>query len=263
VRAVALLLAGCAVSVAAAQAPQPAKPPEQFEVASIRRNPGTGFSQINTQPGGRFIVSNFSLYDVITVAFGISGLQLVDVPRWVQVEKYDITATTGRDEYLSVVAMRPLIQRLLAERFQLEVSRERREIQAYALVRLRPNMLGPQLTPSTADCSTRESRDLANPKRCGTGVPIVGIITGIGSTSAQIANTVGAFIGTFVDDETGLTGRFDISLKWTPNLAADAGAADGVSIFTAVQEQLGLRLEPRRKMIDVIAITRIERPTDN
>ena len=258
-----LLFTVCAVAVAAVQAPQPVKLPARFEVASIRSNPGKGFSQINTQPGGRFIVTNFPLVDVITVAYGVRSVELLDVPRWVQVEKFDIIASTGRDEYLSVVAMRPLIQTLLAERFQLEVAREQREMQGYALVRLRPNALGPQLTPTKADCSTPESRDLASPSYCGVRAGAVGTITGTGAPSIQLARTIGAFVPMFVDDETGLMGRFDFTLKWNPNLADDPAVPDRVSIFTALQEQLGLRLDPRRKPVAVVVIKRIERPTEN
>ena len=68
---------------------------------------------------------------------------------------------------------------------------------------------------------------------------------------------------TFVDDETGLTGAYDFTLKWNPTLTDDTAALDRVSVFTALQEQLGLRLEPRRKPVEVVAIKRIERPTEN
>jgi len=102
------------VSAGAAQAPSPTKLPARFEVASIRPSPGTGINRITSEPGGRYLVVNFPLVDVIESAFDLRSFQLVDVPRWVQVERFDIIASTGRDEYLSVVAMRPLIQRLLA-----------------------------------------------------------------------------------------------------------------------------------------------------
>ena len=258
---VGIVLATQALTAAVPQRSQPSTAATRFEVASIRRNPGKGLGRISTEPGGRFVVTNMTLDTVITSAFGIRGFQLVDAPRWVYVEKYDILARTGLDDYPSVVAMRPVIQALLAERFQLEVSREPREMQTYALVRLRPDALGPQLVQSKADCRSPESRDLANPVRCGTDSPGDGVITGKGSASVSLANILGAFAGTFVDDETGLTGAFDFTLKWNPNLNDDP--ADGVSMFTAVQEQLGLKLDPRRRAVDVIAIKRIERPTEN
>ena len=252
-----------AVSVAAAQVPPATKPAEKFEVASIGRSAGTGAGRLTAQPGGRFLVNNFPLEIVITSAFDIRPFQLVDVPRWVQVERFDIVASTGRDEYLSVVAMRPLIQRLLAERFQLEVSREQREMQTYALMRARPDRLGPQIAPSTADCSTPESRDPSRPGACGIRIPNPGAVSSKGSPLNSLARTLIVFMNTFVDDETGVTGAYDFTLKWNPSLTGDAAGADPVSIFAALQEQLGLRLEPRRKAVDVVAIKRIERPTEN
>jgi uncharacterized protein (TIGR03435 family) len=258
-----LLVAVSAVSVAAAQAPPATKPAERFEVASIRPNPGTGFSRINTEPGGRYLVVNFPLVDVILSAFDLRSFQLVDVPRWVQVEKFDIVANTGRDEYLSVVAMRPLIRTLLAERFQLEVSREQRDTQTYALVRVSPDKLGPQITPSTADCSTPEKSDPTKPGACGIRMSVPGAITARGSPLNSLARFLIGSTNTFVDDETGLPGAYDFTLKWNPTLTDDTAALDRVSVFTALQEQLGLRLEPRRKPVEVVAIKRIERPTEN
>ena len=260
---ISLLVAVSLVSGAAAQAPPATKPAERFEVASIRPSPGTGFSRITTEPGGRYLVVNFPLIDVIQSAFDLLSFQLVDVPRWVQLEKYDIVASTGRDEYPSVVAMRPLIRRLLAERFQLEVSREQRETQTYALVRVRPDRLGPQITPSTADCSTPESRDPTKPGSCGIRMSVPGAITAKGSPLISLARFLIGSTNTFVDDETGMTGAYDFALKWNPTLTDDTAALDRVSVFTALQEQLGLRLEPRRRAVEVVAIKRIERPTGN
>jgi len=257
-----VLSAVSVVAVVAAQAPPSTKPAARFEVASIRPSSGTGSGRLTAEPGGRFLVTNFPLQIVITSAFDIRPFQLVDVPRWVQVEKFDIVASTGRDEFASVVAMQPLIQTLLAERFRLEVVREQRVMQTYALVRAHPDTLGPQLKPSKADCSSPESRDFANPAACGVRVPNIGMITGIGSPLVRLAGTLIALVDTFVDDDTGLTDAFDFTLKWNPSLT-DAAEPDRVSIFTALQEQLGLRLEPRRKAVDVVAIKRIERPTEN
>jgi uncharacterized protein (TIGR03435 family) len=259
-----MLLAAQVLSADATQAPAAPQPaPTRFEVASIRRNPGSGMYRMNTEPGGRFLAINMPLVDVIQSAYDLRAFQLVDVPRWVETERFDILARTGRDHYPSVVALRPLVRTLLAERFGLEVEREQRVMQTYALTRLRPDRLGPQLTPSKADCRSPESRDLANPKRCGTNLPSMGHLTGTGVTTNSLLFTLIGLVGTFVDDETGLTGAYDFTLKWSPGLADDPAAPERVSIFTAVQEQLGLRLEPRRRPVEVIAIKRVERPTEN
>ncbi len=250
----------------AAQSPEstPATTDARFEVASVRPNRDGGVSSTNTQPGGRFVAVNMPLRALIVSAYGVRAFQLVDVPPWVQTARFDIAAQTGRDEYKSVVQLRPLIQTLLAERFQLTVERERRVLQTYALVRLRPDTLGPELRAANVDCASPDRRDAAvSPRACGIRSMVDGVITGIGVSPYSLAAELMANVDALVDDETGLNGRFDFTLKWAPGLAAGVAVPDGVSIFTAVQEQLGLKLDVRRKEVDVIAIKRIERPTEN
>jgi uncharacterized protein (TIGR03435 family) len=234
---------------------------QKFEVVSVRRNADTTvLGVITTQPGGRFIVQNFELREVISAAYGLRDYQLVDVPAWARSERYDIMALTGRDEYISIVQMRPLIQTLLVDRFQLQMAREQRVMQTYALVRVRPDVLGPAMQPVKIDCASPERRDPAlNKNPCGFRRS-PGTATGTAVTMAMLAGFLDARLVTLVTDETGLGGQFDLTLKWSPDGAA---AADGVSIFTAVQEQLGLRLEPRRTAVDVVAVKRLERPTEN
>ena len=246
---------------AAAQAPQrqeSAERPLKFEVVSVRPNRDTTtVSMINTLPGGRFIVQNFPLQDVILTAYGLREYQLVDAPAWARSERYNITALTGRDELASVVQLRPLIQTLLADRFQLQIVREQRVMQTYALTRIRPDALGPSMQPVKIDCTSPERRDPAlNKNPCGTRRSS-GTVTGTAVLMPQLISLLDVLLGTLVTDETGLRGQFDVTLKWSPDAAA--AAADGVSIFTAVQEQLGLKLDPRRTAVDVVAVKRLQR----
>src|SRR5688572_13858254 len=165
--------------------------------------------------------------------------------------------------------IRPMMQTLLAERFGLKVRRERRELPSYDLVLARnESALGPQLTRSTVDCE----KWLADKKpQLGAGgrspVMPTGLrpacmllatrtyLSGGTRTIAQLAGTLQSMVGRPVLDRTGLTGAFDIDLRWD---GAETGAkpgtvsADATSIFTAVQEQLGLKLEPRRSPFDVL-----------
>ena len=251
--------------LAAAQGPprqEPTGTPVKFEVVSIRPNRDpTALGVITTQPGGRFIVQNFALAEVIRAAYGLRDYQLVDAPAWVQSERYNIMALTGRDEYASVVTMRPLIQTLLADRFQLQIAREQRVMQTYALMRVRADALGPEMRSVNIDCTSPERRDPAlNRNPCGfRNSP--GTAIGTAVLMPMLVSLLDARLGTLVTDETGLSGQFDLTLKWDPDRAA--AAADGVTIFTALQEQLGLRLDPRRTPVDVIAVKRIERPTEN
>jgi len=247
----------------ALQRQEPPDEPLKFEVVSVRPYRGdTGIGgRISAQPGGRFIVQNMPLRLVLLTAYDIRPYQLVDAPTWVQTERFEITALTGRDEFSSVVQMQPLIQALLADRFQLQIAREQRVVQTYALVRVRADALGPQMRSVNTDCTSPERRDFANANSCGTRVREPGTLTGIATESSSLARALDALIGTVVTDETGLRGPFDFTLKWSPDNST--GAADGVPIVTAVQEQLGLKLEPRRTTVEVVVVKRIERPTEN
>jgi uncharacterized protein (TIGR03435 family) len=172
-----------------------------------------------------------------------------------------ISVVGGKAVSASVVQMQPLIQALLADRFKLQIAREQREVQTYALIRVRADALGRDMRSVTVDCTTEDRREFANPNSCGTRVPMPGTLTGTAVEAPSLARTLDALIGTVVTDETGLRGQFDFTLKWSPD--SSTGAADGVPIFTAVQEQLGLKLDPRRTQVDVVVVKRIERPSEN
>jgi uncharacterized protein (TIGR03435 family) len=262
----ALILAVTSVTVVVAQSTAPPEPEaSRFEVASVRAAQGASGGMINTQPGGRFIVVNMSLASVITTAYGIRPFQLVEAPSWVETARFDITALTGRDEYASVVQMRPLIQRLLAERFQMQVSREQRVMETYALVRIRPDTLGPEMRPSNVDCSNPVLRDpVRSPLTCGIRSPAPSTLVGTAVPAALLASALSTRLNTIIANETGLTGSFDFTLTWASDLVVSSAIpSDGQSLFTAVQEQLGLKLEARRARVDAVVIKRIERPTEN
>jgi uncharacterized protein (TIGR03435 family) len=264
--AIGISLVLAALSPASGQSPASAGAGRRFEVVSIRAHRGTeGVSAITTQPGGRFLVLNFPLRDVIEFAFDIRPFQLVDAPRWIQSERFDINALTGRDEDLSVVAARPIIQMLLADRFQLDIERERRIMNTYSLVRVRADALGPALRP-TAGCRSASGNDDRKLPACGLRGDAQGLV-GVGIPFIERSNegllglayTLTGLLNTMVENQTGLTGLFDFTVRFN----RDPTAPDGVSIFTAVQEQLGLKLEPRQAPVDVIVVKRIERPTEN
>jgi uncharacterized protein (TIGR03435 family) len=211
----------------------------RFAVASIRVHVpnGDSFGYINTEPGGRFLVMNMPLRQVIEVAFGIRSFQLLDAPDWIQSAKYDITALTGRDEDLSVLAMQPIIQTLLADRFQLDIARESRITQTYSLVRIGSDALGPGLRRGP------EGR--------------VDIRT---TPNKRLAYELSGLLNTIVEDRTGLTEAVNPTVGFNQLIAPDA-----VPIPAARQnqlEQLGLRLEPRQAPVDVIVVKRIERPVE-
>jgi uncharacterized protein (TIGR03435 family) len=178
-----------------------------------------------------------------------------------------------------------MLQQLLRERFKLAVRRENRQMTAYRLVLSRSDgRLGPQLVKSDIDCEKwlAEKRPQADaggrsPVAPGGRRPACtmlanrrGYLTGGTRTIAELSNALASFLGRPVIDETGLEGSFDIDLEWTPNGEISAPPAgvqlrspDGPNLLTAVQEQLGLKLESVVSVFNVIAIERVDRPTSD
>jgi uncharacterized protein (TIGR03435 family) len=148
-----------------------------------------------------------------------------------------------------------MLQSLLADRFKLKFHREKRQMDGYVLVRARPNELGPGLKPSALDC---EKTPAAKPCLVVGDASSTFILSGapIWTLQQQLVAEVNAP----VDDQTGLTDTYDISLRWSrdPNAASDLPG-----LFTALQEQLGLRLERRRVVADVFVVDNFERPSAN
>jgi uncharacterized protein (TIGR03435 family) len=245
-----------------------------FEVAAIKLNKsGTGSSDSDTN-NGRFTATNVSLKNIMQYdAYGIPGSRILDGPKWLDSTKFDIQAkmddsaadrlrTLPRDQRrLETQAM---FQQLLADRFKLAVHWETRELPVYALVVARK---GPKLQP--AKDSSEGTKLSSNDSRSGLQ------LTAKGLTLPQLAETLtGALsreLGHDVIDKTEIKGRYDLTLKWTQDAGASpiattgaaASADSGPSIFTAVQEQLGLKLEPAKAPVQVLVIDHAEMPSEN
>ena len=155
----------------------------------------------------------------------------------------------------------------MIDRFKLVTRRETRELSTYALVVARGDRsLGPPLKPSAADCPALAAAFKATGARQGPDSPVCGVkpirgqFRGIGIRLADLARAL-AVSGRPVLDATGLTGSFDFELNWAADDATNA--MNGASLFTSVQEQLGLRLEPRQTPTNIFVIESVERPTPN
>jgi uncharacterized protein (TIGR03435 family) len=146
-----------------------------------------------------------------------------------------------------------MLQALLVERFRLTFHRESREVDGFALVRVRPDRLGPDLKLSELNCE----RDMATTPECRQGGISLDTVTLFGAPVWNLLQLVVSKVGAPVSDETGLTGTYDMSLRWSNEVAP---SDDQLSIYTALQEQLGLRLERRRVTADVVVVERLERP---
>ncbi len=267
----------CVLAVsAAAQSPQPAPDTARptFEVASNNpKKSGSPTGGADAVPNGRVFVSNTSLYDLIRNGFELQRHEMVSgdqLPSWIQSEKWDIAAQGPPiTDQSSQRRLRVMLQNLLIDRFKLVTRREVRDIPVYALVFARSDRrLGPQIQVSTLDCAAlvAAAAKAAAPgavKVCGRDSG-PGFIDARGVPLADFLRTLSPSTGRVVIDATGLTDRFDLTLKWTPDQGAgNVGAlTDGTSLFTAIQEQLGLRLEPRQAPMNVFVIESAQRPAE-
>src|SRR5262245_61173023 len=251
--------------------PEPPPPPKPmaadanlaFEVATIKpANPETRGQSILVGRGGSnlFTTTNTTLNDLITFAYGIHVRQIVGGPSWLESEKFDITAKPEAPGIPNVTQLTTMVKKLLAERFGLAFHSEKRELSAYVIT-LGKN--GPKLTKNE------------------TG----GILPGFGGRgpgSVVIRNsTMGEFAGFLqgrildrpVVDQTGLSGKFDFQLDWRPDLTQLPPGANPPQLppevearpdlFTAIQEQAGLKLEPARTPVEVYVIDKVQKPSEN
>jgi uncharacterized protein (TIGR03435 family) len=232
-----------------AQGQTPAEP--RFEVASVKlHREGAPFGPLGPAPGGRFNASGVPVMVLVIYAFDKKLDQISGAPEFMFTEGYDIAAKAASEATLTPAQVRPMLQALLADRFHLKVHYESKPLPVYALI---VGKNGPKLKRSAPDAHASAST------RVG---PVIQAVFSKASM-ALLATGLSAFADRPVLDQTGLTGNYDIKLEWSGDdsqAAQDSGAA---SLFTAVHEQLGLKLEPRRAPVEVVVIDHAERPSEN
>ena len=245
-----------------------------FDVASIRINTsGDPVSRMSAPDGtGRFEATNASVRMLILNAYGIPGFQLVGGPSWIDSLHVDVLARGAAGATRAEISA--MVRRLLAERFSLVVRRDTREMPVYALVVARSDgRLGPRMQVSTTDCTAARVPGAASPQTasgqllCTTRMSPYSINAG-GMTMARLAQTLSGIVDRVVTDETKLPGGYDLQLSFTPERRPPPGALppadpDAPSIFAALQEQLGLELDARRGMVEMLVIDRIDQPSAN
>jgi uncharacterized protein (TIGR03435 family) len=214
----------------------------QFEVASIKPSPpGSRGPTIYNPTLVRFAIDSITPKGLIAYAYDVRDFQILGGPRWLASDQYDIVAKPECDARGErILAM---VRSLLAERFRLVLHRESKEMPVFGLVIAKG---GPNLRPSVG----------RGPEvRGGRGRLVARNVT-MGILAAQLADRV---LGRPVLDRTGIAGEFDVDLEWTPDESTDIGP----SIFTALQEQLGVKLEAQKGVVDVLVIDHVERPSAN
>lgn len=220
-----------------------------FEAASIHRNRGGSLNtQIDTSGGGRLTMTNASLKTLIRNAYDVLSFQLADEPAWLDTEMYDIQATTGTAEQISPEKLKLLLQNLLAERFALQVHWETREGTVYALL---VDKGGPKFHESSGDAKPGMNTQ-KGPERA--------TMRGTAQTMAVLTSNLGNQLGRFAVDKTGLSGVWDFTLSWDRQATADS---TGPSLFTALREQLGLRLEAQKGQVQILVIDRADHASEN
>ena len=257
----------------------------EFDVVSIKRvdelRPGGGMRIL---PDGTVIMMNGSLGALVNAAspVPVTLRDIIGGPDWLWRERYDVTvkppAALTREQRLEMTPM--MWRAMFADRMKLVAHVEQREKDSYALVLARSDgRLGPELKPSTLDCTPNPNATPPAPSqtlpslperqnRCGVSMS-PGLIVSGGVTLDQFARNISGMAGGEVDNRTGLTGLYSVkmtfSLQRTAGASLDASAVvdDAPGIFTALQEQLGLKLQREKKMTPVFVIDHIERPSEN
>jgi uncharacterized protein (TIGR03435 family) len=279
VAAIVLNLDQLQARVQSANADQP-----RFEVASIKENTSNDRIVVVQGQNGRYTARGHSLGMLIRSAYRVQDFQVVGGPDWIETVRFDIVATEPPGNSTGgAVAPGPgqptqqqlMLRSLLEDRFKLSVHKETRERPVYALIPARSDgRLGPALKPTSGDCATAKGLEA-----CGTAVG-PGYIRVRSVTMAQLATAfsrlgnTGSSLNRLVVDRSGLDGLFDAELKFTPEFIPPMPPGglpggmpppdpNGPSIFTAVQEQLGLKLDSQRGPVEVLVIDRVDRPSEN
>ncbi len=227
-----------------------AQTPLAFEAASVKpASPDKGsVMYYRTPPGGRVSVSNATLKLLIQNVYRVRDFQVTGGPAWLARDGWDIEATPGSNITSATAEQRDeMFKSLLRDRFHLALHRETKELPVYDLVVTKG---GSKLPPSGDEQ--------------GYGMTNTGSITFKKTTVSTFAAVLSGALGRKVIDKTGLEGNFDFDLHWTPDERADAHPDDaGPSVFTAIQEQLGLRLESSKGPVEILVIDRAEKPDEN
>jgi uncharacterized protein (TIGR03435 family) len=236
--------------------------PTIFEVATIKPSSPDRQGKLFTVKGRQVLTINTSLSDLIMFAYGVHARQIAGGPAWMESEKFDVTGQPEAPGTPNERQLRGLVQSLLTDRFKLAIHRETRELPAYAIT-VRTG--GPKLTKNDSNPNGLPSLFIRG----------LGVLPGMNATMGDLA---GVLQGTVLDrpvvDRTGLQGRYDFMLTWTPDESQFPGLGVRIpppsndpnappGLFTAFQEQLGLRLESTKAPVEVLIVDRVEKPSEN
>jgi len=260
--------------------------PQTFDIASIKPGSPDVRESLNTQPNGRFVATSVTLKMLIGYAYSVREIQ--GGPSWVASDRWTIEAKaaeglilpSGPPEFGKPTSLGVALQSLLADRFALKVHRETKDVPAFDLVidkarfKLTAVDPPPSATPGQVPAAPPPPRPGPDGKLPADFMPVPGrimagpgVILASAVTMSQIANVLTGRVGRPVVDKTELKGYFNLRLEFAPEAAPGASSApgdsSGASIFAAIQEQLGLKLESTKVPMDSIVIDSVQKPTEN
>ena len=246
-----------------------------FDVVSVKPNTsGDYMGTLQPLPGGLHLV-NVPLKMMIRVAYRLQEFQIVGGPDWLASARFNLEAKVAGDPTQEQLLL--MLRTAMADRFRLAVHNETRELPIYALeAAALDGTLGLQLRKTASDCINQQNNSSPSapnsprPAQCGFNV-FPGSVKAASVNMPAFATTLSGFVGRPVVDRTGLNGGFDFNLTWTPEQIPQGprplGAPEpppvdpnGPSLFTALREQLGLKLESTKGPVDVLVIDRAEKP---
>lgn len=209
--------------------------------------------------GNQLHTTGTSLVDLMMFAYSVHSLQIVDGPAWVRSDKYDLVMQPDLPGRPSTAQMRSIMQKLLADRFQLTTHHASRELDVYAIVVAKH---GPHLTPTTADEIAVNTATIGFDD---------GAMTFRNATVSEFASLLQRYVQMEwpVVDHTHITGKYDYKLSWTPDASQFGGHSqfpfktDAPDLYAAMEQQLGLDLKPVKEPTDVLVIDGVSRPSDN
>ena len=256
--------------------PEPPPPPvpmaananPEFQAATIKPSKPDTPGKLFTVRGQDVMTVNTTLSDVVTMAYNLHSKQIVGAPSWFDSDKFDITGRPDKPGQPNVNQLKLMLQKLVADRFQLKFHNEKKELPAYTINVLKS---GVKIKKSEADPNSLPGLFFGGGRNGGVNFNVRN------ATLAEVASVLqGSVLDKPVVDQTGLTEKYDFVLSFTPDssqmtgfgprppapAAADPGDAPP-DIFTAFQQQLGLKLESTKANVDVMVIDRVEKPSEN
>ena len=269
-----------------AQTP-PATPAPKFEVVSIKpSHEGAGLFRVGLQPSGRFVAGNITVRFLLELAYGLKDAQILGAPHWIESESFNIEAKPddafidqklSRDERSHQISL--MMQALLADRFKLALHHETKELPVYALMVAKGGPKLKESPPAPPDADGAEPGPPPSGQLRRGGVQMRrGELIASAIPLDRLEDVLSRVTGRPVVNQTGLKGLYDFTLKWTPEegegpmMGGPPGPppdappppdANGPTIFTALQEQLGLKLESQKAPMDTVVIDHVEQPSEN